>query len=270
MTDILQQILTNKRTEVAAAKSTAPSAELRNNSAFAQPPRDFFTAVATPAKNHPALIAEIKAKSPSAGVIRDPLNVAAIAKTYEESGAAALSVLTDKKYFGGSVANIAIAKAACNLPVLRKEFIVDEYQIIESRAIGADAILLISEALPPDTVIDFTVQAAALDLAVLIEGHSAEVLQPIVSRLQKENPPRVLIGINNRDLKRQITDIAIFSQVAKQIGNDFPHVAESGIRTRTDVARLQADGAAAMLVGETLLKSADIAEKIAELCGPEE
>ncbi|MGE3180759.1 MAG: indole-3-glycerol-phosphate synthase [Phycisphaerae bacterium] len=267
MADILRQILADKYEEVAASKRARPASALQDLADFHARPRDFFSAAATPRNTGPALIAEIKGRSPSAGVIREPLHVAEIAISYERAGAAAISVLTDAKYFGGAPENLAIAKKACGLPVLRKEFIVDDYQILASRALGADAILLIGEALPLGQILDFAHAAATMGLAVLIEGHSADVLLPIVEGLRRQDRGGVLIGINNRDLTRQVTDLAIFENVAAALGGDFPLVAESGLRNRMDVERVWAAGAASMLIGEAILQSSSLERMIQDLLG---
>ena len=262
--DILAEILAHKRTEVEQARQARPAEQLSAAPLYAAKRRDFYGAV-TQAGARPNLIAEIKRRSPSAGEIRPDLDSVEIARLYAEAGAAALSILTDARYFGGGPELIAAVRSAVALPILRKEFIIDEYQISESRALGADAILLIAEALAPETIVRFALRAAELELAVLIEAHSSATLRPMLAALDATaGAPRVLIGINNRDLARQMTDLATFEELAPEAGGR-PLVAESGIHTATDVQRMQAAGAVALLIGESLLRAPDPGEKIREL-----
>lgn len=274
MTDILAEILEHKRGEVEASRLVHPLEEVRAESKSASLPRNFYAAVAgvgTQADGRAGaclnLIAEIKRRSPSGGEIRPELDPATVARAYADTGAAALSVLTDAKYFGGSAADLVAAREAVALPVLRKDFVVDAYQVYESRALGADAVLLIAEALAPETLVRFGDLALELQMTVLVEVHSVESLTPLQAWLAQKAGDRVLLGINNRDLRRQRTDLEIFEAVAAHAPRDVPLVAESGIRTREDVLRMQRAGARALLVGESLLRRADTGAAVRALLG---
>ena len=211
------------------------------------------------------MIAEIKKKSPSAGLIRPDFDPADIAGIYHRHGASGLSVLTDEPYFDGRLEYIARVKAAVPLPVLRKDFMIDPYQIHEARAFGADAILLIGEVLPPARLADMLDLAGQLDLTALIEVHSPDTLAGVLEAVDFTIPRRVLLGINNRDLNIQKTDLATTGRLAPQVPASIPLVSESGIKTHADVQQLIALGARAMLVGETLMKAPDIAAAVDEL-----
>lgn len=261
MTGVLGEILEHKRREVEHARRVRTIDELRGLTAFLRPRRNFFGAVAMPRRDRPNLIAEIKHKSPSAGVIRAPFDPAAIAREYERAGAAAISVLTDDQYFGGCAAHIEAVKTAVGLPVLRKEFIVDEYQLYESRAIGADAVLLISEALDPPMLGTLAQLALELELTVLLEVHSHEALMGVLGVIPRGGAA-ILLGINNRNLATQVVDIGTFESVAAHVPPTLPMVAESGIKTRQDVQRMHRAGARAMLVGESLLREPNLTEAV--------
>jgi len=264
---ILDRILETKREEVAEAKQCRPIADLRAAIERAAPPRDFYSAISTKSALGIRLIAEIKQASPSAGLIVAHFDPVAIARTYAAHGAAALSVLTDKTYFQGCLDYIAQVKQAVALPVLRKDFIIDEYQVYESRAAGADAILLIAAALP-----DFTSRwrlcetAHNFGMTVLLEVHDEVELQTIDVFLRWPDR-RYLLGINNRDLHAQQTDLATTTRLAAMLPPGTPFVSESGIATRDDVLRVQHAGACAVLVGESLLKAGDIGRQIDSLFG---
>ncbi|MHB8249480.1 MAG: indole-3-glycerol phosphate synthase TrpC [Acidithiobacillus sp.] len=250
MADILQEILAQKVAEVAQRKRRVDLAALRDTVALTVPPRDFVGAIrAQMAQGRPAVIAEIKKASPSAGVIREDFNPVTIARDYAAHGAACLSVLTDEAYFQGSDQYLTAAREACALPVLRKDFIIDPYQVWEARAIGADAILLIVAALSDLQLQELEAQALALDLAVLVEVHDAAELG---RALRLQTP---LMGINNRDLRSFVTRIDTTLALLPYLPADRIAVTESGIRSSEDVARLRAAGVGAFLVGEAFMRS---------------
>lgn len=267
MTDILAEILDNKRAEVERAKGTRSLAALKRLPGYALPPRNFFGAVAAPRRGVPNLIAEIKRRSPSAGVIRPDFDPVATARQYAVGGAHALSVLTDEQYFDGRLEYIMQVKDAVGLPVLRKDFIVDEYQVHESRAAGADAILLIAAALDEEPLLALTRLAHQLGLCVLLEVHERGELLRTLHALDEDDRKLMLLGINNRNLKVQKTDLATTERLAQLVPPGLPIVSESGVKTRQDVARMHAAGARALLIGETLMSTARPQEKIRELFG---
>jgi indole-3-glycerol phosphate synthase len=264
MTTILDKIVASKRHEVEAARQQQPREELLVHAAAAPPVRDFRTVLATGTSIR--LIAEIKKASPSAQVIRAHFDPVAIAQIYQDHGASCLSVLTDAPYFQGDLQHLTRVRAAVNIPVLRKDFLIDEYQVLEARAAGADAILLIAEILDDASLSHLLNQAHHLGMAALVELHDAV------------NLPRVLasgadlIGINNRDLRHFNTDIEHTLRLRDQIPSEVVLVSESGIRTRTDVQRLEAAGVSAILVGESLMRATDIGLAVGRLLGriPEE
>jgi indole-3-glycerol phosphate synthase len=266
--NILDRIIETKRTEVAAAKAQRPLAELKSSIRDAGPARNFHGAIAKPPKRGVNLIAEIKKKSPSAGLIRPDFDPVALARTYHAGGADALSVLTDQTYFDGRLEYIAQVKAAVALPVLRKDFTIDEYQLYESRAAGADAVLLIGEVLGPARLADMLELAFDLGLTSLIEVHEAPTLGALQAVIGFPNRKRTLLGINNRNLKIQKTDLATTEALARQVSKDTILVSESGIQTRGDVERLIQAGARGLLIGETFMRSLDIVAKMTELLGP--
>ena len=249
MPTILDAIVARKRLEVAAARVRQPLGVLESRLADASPPRDFFAALSAPGPIK--LIAEFKRKSPSAGVIRPGAGVVEVVQGYALAGAAALSVLTDGEGFGGSLADLEEARAAVPLPVLRKEFVVDLYQVVEARVHGADAVLLIAECL--DDCHLRSLYAAILDLGMtpLVELHDADQLPRVLAL------GATLVGVNNRDLRTMKTDIDHVLRLKDRVPEECVLVAESGIRSRADVERLEAAGIGAMLVGESLLASPD-------------
>lgn len=258
MSDILRKILATKREEVASARATTPLAELRARAAAAPPVRDFVGAIRTRhAAQRPAVIAEIKRASPSAGVFRAPLEGAAFfspgrfADSYARNGAACLSVLTDRGYFQGSPQDLIEARAACTLPVLRKDFIVDAYQIVEARAMGADAVLFIMGAAPIETFRTWEGIAHELGLAVLAESHTGAEL---AEALTLKTP---LIGINNRDLTRFETDLQTTLKLKSHVPDGRIIITESGIASPADVARMQLAGVTTYLIGGALMEKAD-------------
>jgi indole-3-glycerol phosphate synthase len=250
MSDILTRILVTKREEVAAAQTTAPLAGVRAAAEAAAPPRDFAAALRDRiSAGDAAVIAEIKKASPSQGILRADFRPAAIAADYEAHGAACLSVLTDRDYFHGAPQYLQQARAACALPVLRKDFMVDPYQVWEARAIGADAILLIVAALPLAVMIEMEQIAQALGMAVLVECHHAGEID-VALRLSTP-----LIGINNRDLQTFAVDLETTLGQLNRIPADRIVVTESGIRTPADVALMRGRGVSAFLVGEAFMRA---------------
>ena len=252
MSDILQKILATKSEEVIAAQIRTPFADVDAAARRAPPPRSFEPALrAKVAAGKPAVIAEIKKASPSKGVLREDFDPAAIARSYERAGAACLSVLTDRTFFQGAPEYLVAAREACALPALRKEFIVDEYQVVESRALGADAILLIVAALDDARLV--ALEAAAIDygLAVLVEIHDAGELD---RALRLRTP---LLGINNRNLRDFSVSLHTTIAMLPRIPADRLVVTESGILAQRDVAQMRRHGVDAFLVGEAFMRAPD-------------
>ena len=262
MTDILQRILGTKRDEVAAAKASVPISELERRARTAMPPRDFLAALtAKIAAGKPAVIAEIKRASPSKGVLRAEFDPKSIAASYERGRAACLSVLTDRQYFQGAPEHLVAARAACSLPVLRKDFIVDAYQIYEARAMGADCILLIVAALGKAELREFESIAERLGMAVLVEVHDADELE---TALRLSTP---LIGINNRNLRSFETRLETTLDLLPRVPAGRVVVTESGILASADVERMCSAGVAAFLVGEAFMRIADPGAELTRLFG---
>jgi indole-3-glycerol phosphate synthase len=262
MSDILEKIVAVKRDEVAAAQKRKPLAAVRADALSRVLTRDFVGALRTKvAAGEAAVIAEIKKASPSKGVLRADFIPADIAQSYAEFGAACLSVLTDREFFQGSVDALKQARASCDLPVLRKDFIVDAYQIYESRVMGADAILLIAACLDDAQLADFEAQARALDMAVLVEVHDRDEL---LRALTLKTP---LIGVNNRNLRTFEVNLDTTLGLLAEVPKDRLLVTESGIVQRADVQRLRAAGVQAFLVGEAFMRAAEPGEALAELFG---
>lgn len=259
MADVLQKIVETKREEIASAKQRLPRKELESRLAAAPPVRDFAHAL----RQHGpvALIAEVKKASPSAGVIRPDFDPVAIAKTYAAHGATCLSVLTDEPYFQGKLEYLTAIRQAVDLPLLRKDFILDEYQIVEARAAGADAILLIAECLPESQLGDLLDFAKSLGMRSLVELYDIENLDRVLSI-----DPRI-VGVNNRDLRTFVTDLDRALRLRRRVPSDIVFVAESGIRTPADVARLKGASVDAMLVGESLMKETDVGKAVDRLLG---
>jgi indole-3-glycerol phosphate synthase len=258
--DILARILATKADEVAALLRARSLAEVTAAARARSPPRDFVAALrAKIAVGRPAVIAEIKQASPSRGVLRADFDPPAIAASYERGGAACLSVLTDRTYFQGDPAHLAAARVASTLPVLRKDFIVDEYQIAEARVMGADAILLIVAALPDARLAALEAFAHELGMAVLVEVHDGAEL---ARALRLATP---LVGINNRDLRTFDVSLATTLDLAPSIPADRIVVAESGILAPADVATLAAGGVKAFLVGEAFMRAPDPGAALAAL-----
>lgn len=263
--NILESILAEKRTEVARARSLVPLGTLRMQAAEAPPCRGFARSLH--AEPTPAIIAEIKRRSPSAGPIRPELDVQTVARAYETGGAAALSVLTDGPHFGGSLEAMRAARTATALPVLRKEFILEEYQVLEARAHGADAVLLIAGALAPAQLAALHALAGDLGMDVLVEVHDERELSLVAESGVRPG----LLGINNRDLRAQRTDLATFERLAPlaraAFGTAPMLVAESGIVDPGDVERMNRAGAGALLIGEALLREPDPGDAVRRLHG---
>jgi indole-3-glycerol phosphate synthase len=259
MPTILDEIVAKKREEIARAKAQLPEAELRVRLADAPSVRDFVAPLSQPGAVR--LIAEVKKASPSKGLIRADFDPPAIAKIYQAHGAACISVLTDEPYFQGRLDYLREVRAAVDLPVLRKDFIIDPYQVIEARAAGADAVLLIAECLNDRAMKELYDAVRSLGMAALVELY------------EPANLPRVLdlgarlVGINNRDLRTFEVDLDRTIRLCREIPADRVVVGESGIRTRADVDRLESAGVRAMLVGESLMAEPDIGAAVDRLLG---
>jgi indole-3-glycerol phosphate synthase len=258
--DILTRILATKGKEVAAAKAVLPYLRVRAAAEAMPPARDFVGALrAKLAAGRPAVIAEIKKASPSKGVLRPIFDPPAIARRYEAGGAACLSVLTDRDYFQGAPEFLTAARAACSLPALRKDFMVDEYQVVEARALGADCVLLIVAALDDAQLSALESCAHDLGLAVLVEVHDV----PELERALRLRTP--LVGINNRNLKTFDVTLQSTLDLLPRIPRDKVVITESGIQTPADVARMRAHGVHAFLVGEAFMRAADPGAALATL-----
>jgi indole-3-glycerol phosphate synthase len=292
---ILEEIVAHKRIELSSARLRVPEADLRARCADREPPRDFAGAVvgtssadarqggrvdgearaAVPAcppeevGSHRPLnvIAEIKRSSPSAGTIVTDFDPLRIARTYCEAGAAALSVLTDERYFGGSLSYLSAVREAVPLPVLRKDFTIEAYQLYEARAAGADAVLLIAEVLAAAGIQELLPVCRELGLSALVEVHSAENCAAVLETLGPPARGHYLLGINNRNLAIQQTDLATTEQLARTLPPGSPFISESGIHTAADADRVRAAGACAVLVGESLLKAADVGALLSSFRG---
>lgn len=251
--DVLARICADKRAHVAARRAAVPLADLERLAAAAAPTRGFARALRDRCRTgRPSLIAEIKRASPSRGLIRrDGFSPPDLARAYRAGGASCLSVLTDAPYFQGRDEDLGAARSAVDLPVLRKDFILDPYQVVESRAIGADCILLIVAALDDATMRMLADQARSLSLDVLVEVHDEAEMDRALAL------PDVLLGVNNRNLKTLTVDLATFERLAPRAPGRFL-VAESGLKTPADVARVAAAGARAILVGESLMAQQDV------------
>jgi indole-3-glycerol phosphate synthase len=266
MADVLAQIVMDKRREVAQARQKVSEEELRLRIRDVEPPRNFFAAVTRP-KGELRVIAEVKKASPSAGVIRPDFDPVSIAKAYHQNGAAAISCLTDAKYFQGALEYIKLIKQAVPLPVLRKDFIIDPYQLYESRAAGADAVLLIAECLEEGELIDMLILATELRLTVLVEVHEVESLLRVRQHIGFPHPSYALLGINNRDLKTMTTHLSHTLRLLEMVENLDILVSESGIKTVEDVRRLRDAGVHRILVGEHLMRQPDVGLALKELIG---
>jgi len=265
---ILERILEHKKAELRRKHSRGYLIELKNRIANGRPPLGFVKALESGrSSDSPALIAEVKKASPSQGLMRsefaDQFDPLTIAQTYKNHGAAALSVLTDQEFFQGSLDDLATIKNQVDLPALDKEFMIEEVQVYEARAYGADCVLLIVAALDRIQLQDLYSLAEGLDLNVLVETHDEHEVDTVLERI----PGVTLMGINNRDLKTFSTDLSVTQRLAKRIPSDKLIVSESGIHKRDDVLRIHESGAGAMLVGESLIKADNIGAKVHELLG---
>jgi indole-3-glycerol phosphate synthase len=257
--NILDKIVATKWTEIERAKVERPLAELRARLVEAPAVRDFFSPLA--ARGAIKLIAEVKKASPSKGIIRADFDPVAIARTYESHGATCLSVLTDEPYFQGSLEYLRRVREAVQIPVLRKDFILDSYQLVEARAAGADAVLLIAECLDDCNLRKLHNEALELGMTPLVEFYEPQNLDRVLAA------GAALIGVNNRDLKTFEVDLGHTIRLRERVPLDCVFVGESGIHTRADVVRLQEAGVDAMLVGESLMREADIGAAVDRLLG---
>jgi indole-3-glycerol phosphate synthase len=259
VSDVLSEICDTKRAEIIAAKSRVSDADLKARLEDVDPPRDFLAALK--AKSGIGLIAEVKKASPSAGLIREDFDPVEIATIYESAGAACISCLTDEPYFKGKLEYLTAIRNAVSIPVMRKDFILDRYQVTEARAAGADCILLIAECLNDCTMRDLYFYASELGMECLVEVYEPENLDRV---LKLEAP---LVGINNRNLRTFVTDLKHSTDLAARVPDTAYLVSESGIRERSDVEHLLQFGVRGILVGETLMRQEDIAAKVRELIG---
>jgi indole-3-glycerol phosphate synthase len=258
MSTILDEIVASKRQEIAERRARVAEADLERRLSEAPPVRGFRAALG---ESGVAVIAEVKKASPSAGVIRADFDPVAIAETYARHGAACISVLTDTPYFQGELAYLSQIRAAVAPPLLRKDFILDRYQLLEARIAGADAVLLIAEVLTGSELPRLLAQTRELGMEALVELYDAENLERVLDSGAR------LIGINNRNLRTFVTRLEHTLELAGRVPADCCLVSESGIKTRADVLRLQAAGVRAVLVGETLMAAPDIGRKLEELRG---
>lgn len=261
----MDQILKDKRQEVADRKQAVSVEGLEEKTLSMPKCRNFYAAVTKRNRRGLNVVAEVKKASPSAGLIRADFDPVEIAKIYERCGADAISVLTDEKYFQGKPGYLTAVKEAVGLPVLQKDFIVDEYQVYEARAAGADAILLIAEALNRRELTDFLILANKLTLTVLIEVHNADSLLQVRSMIGFPQKHYSVLGINNRDLTTMQVDIHNTLRLAALVDNPKALIAESGIKTRQDVEKLIRAGVGGVLIGQTLCENPSIEEKFREL-----
>jgi indole-3-glycerol phosphate synthase len=255
--NILREIVSYKKKNIAEKKGKIPLAKLRDKVIKLSPARDFKRAISLPGKIN--LICEIKRASPSSGLICKEFHPKKIARTYERNGAAAISVLTEDKYFQGDMLHLFSVKESVKVPVLCKDFIIDDYQLYESRAFGADAVLLIASILDVKQIVQFIKISKNLGMATLVEVHYDGDLEKVLST------PVEIIGINNRDLKDFTIDFSVTKNLVKKIPRGKIVVSESGIKTREDVSLLKNTGINAILIGQVLLESEDITTKLEEL-----
>lgn len=271
VTPVLQEIIDHKRDEIARAKTAITMPELEALVAQEDPPRNFFAAVTRhPSPDHTAVIAEVKRRSPSAGLIRpeydgNGFRPEAIATTYHRAGASAISCLTDEKFFGGHLSFIRRIKDAIPLPVLRKDFIIDPWQLWESRAAGADAVLLIAECLNESELVDMLILAQQLQLTVLLEVHEMDNLLKVRPHVGFPHATYALLGINNRDLSSMHVDLNHTLRLVDLVDDREVLVSESGIKTSKDLARLRAVGVRIVLVGEHLMRQDDPGAALLEM-----
>ncbi len=257
--NVLDEIVEYKRGEITAAKQRVAPEALQAQLEDAPPVRDFCAALSTTAAMH--VIAEVKKASPSAGLIRADFDPVAIARTYEQHGAACISVLTDEHFFQGHLDYLRAVRRVVGIPVLRKDFILDRYQVLEARVAGADCILLIAECLDAHTLADLYDYAESLGMSCLVELYEPENLDRVLAIHPK------IVGVNNRNLRTFETDLEHSLTLRRRIEPEVIFVSESGIRRREDVARLEHSGVNAILVGETLMRAEDIGDALQELLG---
>jgi len=255
---ILTRIVENKKEEVARQRRILPSEELRRMLADRPPTRDFAAALQGPGC---AVIAEVKRSSPSKGLIREDFDPVEIAGLYAKNGASAVSILTERKFFGGETAYVPRIRKAVNLPLLRKDFIIDAYQVSETRVLGADALLLIARLLEAGELLEFIGFASELGLAALVEVHDESDVEKALSG------GGGVVGINNRDLETFRTDLEVSTRLARLVPEGVTIVSESGINSRQDIERLMEAGIHSFLVGESLMREPDIGKKLRELLG---
>lgn len=253
--NILDKIIAHKIEEVEQQKATQPIAELEKSPFFGREPVSLKKALLD--KGASGIIAEFKRKSPSAGVINDQVSVEAVTSGYVQAGVSGLSILTDAVFFGGRNEDVQVARVLHKIPILRKDFIVDEYQILEAKAMGADVILLIAECLEKEQVVQLAKFAKSLGLEVLMEIHSAE-------QLEKLNPNLDLVGVNNRNLKTMVTSLEASYELAEQIPAEFVKISESGISNPQAVVSLRSQGYRGFLMGEHFMKTANPGEACGE------
>ena len=252
---MILQILQRTRSDVTLRRARRSLREIESAAAAAPPPRGFAAALAQ-SPHGIGLVAELKQASPSAGVLRRDFAVGALAAAYARGGAACLSVLTDVPFFHGDLAHLEVA-AAAGLPCLQKDFLLDEYQVLEGRAAGADAILLIAEALPPERRLGLATLGLDLGMDVVCEAHDLEHVRSVAT-LAERAPDRIVVGVNNRDLRDFTVSLATSFAALEELPPGLMVLAESGIRTADEVVRLRDAGARGILVGESLLRTADV------------
>lgn len=267
MANILNKIIEHKYKEVEMRRMHVPLDELESLAARMPKCRDFYKAVTKPNARGLNVIAEVKKASPSAGLIRPNFDPVKIAKIYQACGADAISCVTDERYFQGKLEYIEMIKEEVDLPILRKDFTVDEYQVYEAKAAGADAILLIAEALKPAHLMDLLVLASELTLTSIVEVHDVKLLKELCSFGDFPQKNKSLLGINNRDLTTMKVDFDTTSRLAEFVEDRNELISESGIKTRQDVDKLKEVGVGAVLIGETLCRSKSIEAKFEELFG---
>lgn len=261
MENLLTQIVENKKIELREDRLKLPLTEIKARLRDVASVRNFSEAISVPKGKSLNLIAEIKKRSPLKGTLIEELKVTTLSKKYEEGGAAAISVITEKKFFEGSPEYISLAKGASNLPVLRKDFLIDEYHIYEARYLGADALLLIAAILEPTVLSDFIALTSELGMSSLVEVHSEKELEKALKAEAN------IIGINNRNLRTFKVDVNTTFRIMKEIPDGKIVVSESGIYSRDDITRLADAGVHAALVGEAIITSGNVVKKIKELIG---